>query len=72
MSHRQTHKVQIIRDIIIFGVGIAGIVYETLVEKADRPSLLILFAAMVGLPTFLRGDEWFTTKDKEKEDESSS
>lgn len=45
------------RSIILFVVGIAGIVYETLIEQGDKPTLLILFAAMVGLPAFLRIDE---------------
>jgi hypothetical protein len=34
-----------------------GIAYETLRNGAERPTLLLLFAAMVGLPAFLRGDE---------------
>jgi len=46
-----------IRTSILFGVGIAGIVYETLVNSGERPTLLILFAAMCGLPAFLNFDE---------------
>jgi hypothetical protein len=41
----------------LFLVGLAGIANETLRENAERPTLLILFAAMVGLPAFLRTDE---------------
>lgn len=37
--------------------GLAGIGHETILAKADRPSLLFVFAAMVGLPAFLRSDE---------------
>lgn len=45
------------RDGVLFGVGILGIIYETLVVGGDRPTLLVLFGAMVGLPAFLRTDE---------------
>lgn len=51
------------RDGTLFAVGLAGIIYETLVTGADRPQLLLLFAAMVGLPAFLRGDEQMSRKD---------
>lgn len=29
--------------------GLGGIVYETVVQQADRPWLLLMFGAMVGL-----------------------
>jgi hypothetical protein len=45
------------RSRIIFTVGIAGIVFVTLTEGTDRPTLLLLFSAMVGLPAFLSADE---------------
>lgn len=45
------------RDTILFVVGLAGIAYVTLTNGGDRPTLLILFGAMVGLPAFLRSDE---------------
>ena len=44
----------LIRDVALFTAGLAGIAHETLVMKADRPQLLLLFAAMVGLPSVLR------------------
>jgi hypothetical protein len=34
-----------------------GVGYVTLVDSTDRPTLLILFGAMMGLPLFLRQDE---------------
>lgn len=46
-----------IRTAILFVCGLAGVAYETLVAGGDRPTLLILFAAMLGLPLFLRTDE---------------
>lgn len=45
------------RDTVLFATGLAGVAYETLVSKTDRPTLLLLFAGMLGLPAFLRGDE---------------
>lgn len=46
-----------IRSGILFVVGLGGIGYETIVEHTERPTLLLLFAAMIGLPAFLRLDE---------------
>lgn len=48
---------RISRDTVLFGGGMLGIIHETLISKIDRPNLLLLFAAMVGLPAFLRADE---------------
>jgi len=46
-----------VRDAMLFLGGLAGVAYETVVVQADRPTLLLLFAAMMGLPAFLRTDE---------------
>lgn len=49
---------RISRDSILFVAGLFGIAYETLGPSGgERPTLLILFSAMVGLPAFLRSDE---------------
>lgn len=45
------------RDTVLFIAGLAGVVYETAFENVERPSLLMLFAGMMGLPAFLRRDE---------------
>lgn len=50
-------RAKITRDGILFITGLAGIVYETVVTKTDRPELLLLFGAMVGLPAFLHQDD---------------
>jgi hypothetical protein len=47
----------ITRDGVLFAVGIMGIIYETVRQQAERPFLLATFAAMTGLPVFLRTDE---------------
>ena len=54
---RKKRNLKITRDSILFAVGLLGIVHETLSAKADRPTLLLLFAGMVGLPAFIRKDE---------------
>lgn len=46
-----------VRTALLFGGGLCGVGYVTLVDQTDRPTLLILFAAMMGLPLFLRSDE---------------
>lgn len=45
------------RDVLLFAAGLAGVIHETLVEGAERPTLLLLFAAMLGLPAFIRADD---------------
>ncbi len=37
-------------------VGLAGVAHETLLNEVDRPTLLLLFAAMIGLPAFINQD----------------
>jgi hypothetical protein len=45
------------RDIVLFGAGLLGVFHETVIGAVERPTLLFLFAAMLGLPMFLRTDE---------------
>lgn len=45
------------RDTILFTAGLLGVLHETLFAATERPTLLILFAGMMGLPAFLRRDE---------------
>ncbi len=54
--------VHVARDTVLFAVGLLGLAHETLISKADRPTLLLLFAAMIGLPAFISKD----AKDAEK------
>lgn len=46
-----------VRSTVLFVGGLAGVAYVTLVDNTDRPTLLIMFGAMLGLPLFLRSDE---------------
>ncbi len=41
-----------LRDALLFFGGLLGVAYETLGANAERPTLLLLFAAMMGLPAF--------------------
>lgn len=52
----------IARDTVLFVVGLLGVAHETLINNADRPTLLLLFGAMIGLPAFINRD----AKDSEK------
>lgn len=57
MSRATLRRLRISRDTVLFVAGLAGVAHELLVTQGERPTLLLLFAAMVGLPAFLRGDE---------------
>lgn len=46
-----------LRDALLFLGGLAGVLHETVVADRPRESLLVMFAAMMGLPAFLRADE---------------
>ena len=56
-----------VRATVLFGTGVAGIIYETVVSQTDRPTLLILFSALVGVPLFLKADEKTTPVQKPAE-----
>lgn len=47
----------VLRDALLFLGGLAGVFHETVISSTERPTLLILFAAMMGLPAFLRQDD---------------
>lgn len=42
------------RDLALFIVGLLGVLHEVFFTALDRPSLVVLFAAMMGLPLYLR------------------
>lgn len=54
MNNDQWHK---LRDITLFLGGLAGVFHETVLASGERPTLLIMFGAMMGLPAFLQRDE---------------
>jgi hypothetical protein len=68
-AHRKTkpdrhrRQIRLSRDSLLFLAGLAGVAHETLIANVERPTLLLLFAAMIGLPAFLRHDEQKQKKD---------
>lgn len=46
-----------VRDSLLFLAGLSGVVYETLVTQGERPTLLLLFGAMMGVAPARRIDE---------------
>lgn len=54
------------RDVVIFVVGLLGIAHETVIVETERPFLLALFAAMIGLTGFLRAED-----ERKKRDDGS-
>lgn len=45
-----------LRDGILFFSGLAGVAFETILRRPPDYGLLPLFAAMVGLPAFIKKD----------------
>lgn len=56
----RTRRIRVTRDTVLFVAGLVGLAYETYMGT-ERASLLIIFAAMMGLPAFL-------PKDRDKHD----
>lgn len=53
MTLPSKRRLQITRNTMLFIVGLLGLAHETLINDADRPTLLLIFAACLGLPAFL-------------------
>lgn len=56
------------RNAVLFIGGIAGVFYETVFQSSDRPYLLVLFGAMMGLPAFLDTDVRVRRRNDDDED----
>jgi hypothetical protein len=54
-----------LRDLTLFLGGLTGVAHETFFVGEPREVLLLLFAAMMGLPAFLRFDEQQARKEDE-------
>lgn len=50
-------KLRISRNSVLFLAGLSGMGYTTLSGGAERPTLILAFLAMMGLPAFLSVDE---------------
>jgi len=51
---RRRRNLRISRDTALLAGGLLGVFHETVIQNGQRPSLLVLFAAMMGLPLYLR------------------
>lgn len=47
---------ELLRDVSLFIVGLVLVINESGRAGSERPTLLILYAAMMGLPAFLQTD----------------
>ena len=45
------------RKDVLLVFGLLGIAYEAVWRSTERPTLLLLYAAMIGLPLVMRADE---------------
>jgi hypothetical protein len=54
MPRNFRHAWPFARDVLLFAIGAVGVLHETLIAKGERPNLLILFGALLGLPLFTR------------------
>lgn len=50
-----TARIRRFRENVRFAAGLAGLGYETVVDHSDRPVLLAVFAAMVGIDVLAAG-----------------
>lgn len=59
MSRLKGTKLKISRDTILFIIGALGLFYETVLYHGagERPTLIMAFLALMGIPLFLRADE---------------
>ena len=58
MSRRWRPSLAGWRDTTLFLAGLGLIVHEAVLRSGpERPSLLVLYAGMIGLPALLRADE---------------
>ena len=65
---KTTRNIRVTRDLVLFIVGVVGIFWQTAFEEIDRPYLLAVFVACVGLPTYLVSGIKFIDKSEKKEE----
>lgn len=58
-----------IRDIVLFVIGVAGIINELFLIAEPRPSSLVFLGSLVGLPFVLNADERRRRSGKDSKDE---
>lgn len=55
---KRASRGKITRDLLLFLIGLGGVVHEVFFSTTDRPFLLILLGSLVGLPAMIRLDEF--------------
>lgn len=50
------------RSKILLGAGLLGVTHETVISENPRPYLLLLFASMCGLASFLKLDDLLASR----------
>lgn len=49
---------KITRDLVMFGTGLLLVIHESVLRSGpERPTLLLLYAGMMGLPTVIWADQ---------------
>lgn len=51
------NRARLTRNTALLVTGLAGVIHEVVLRDVDRPALLALLGAMMGLPAVLRSDE---------------
>ena len=58
-----------VRELALFAVAIGGVIYETVIVHVDRPYLLGLFGAMLGIPAVTQRDRELKRKRRQHDDQ---
>lgn len=62
-------RLNLLRDIVLLGIGTAGVLHQEFVREMSDPSLLLFYAAIFGLTAFLPGGLAERLRGNEKPDE---
>jgi hypothetical protein len=68
MTERQRFRIRVTRNGVLFVAGLAGVLHEASRAGPERPTLLLLYAGMMGLPGILALDRQRGSRDDRKED----
>lgn len=61
---------RITREHVTFAIGATGLAWETLFEKGERPTLVMVFGALLGLPVWTKVDRAAAAKRQERKDDA--
>ena len=64
MARARGNVARNIRGALVFAAGLAGLAYETLIDKQRSPELILGFIAMLGLPAF----DWIDRRGSGRDD----